>query len=54
MRVFGAQAVGSYRTRARPFLPDLEAAAHDDDPKVREAAAEAIQKIRGRESPPTD
>lgn len=54
MRVFCAQAVRDYRTRARPFLSDLEAAGHDDDPKVRSAVAEAIQKVRGRESPPTD
>jgi len=54
MRVFGARQVGSYRTRARAFLSDLEAAARDDAPEVRTAVAEAIQQVRGRESPPTD
>jgi hypothetical protein len=49
VRLFAAQAVGSYRTRARDFLPNLEAALHDDDPKVREAVAEAIQQVSGRE-----
>jgi hypothetical protein len=53
-RVFGARAVGGYRTRARAFLSDLEAAARDDDPKVREAVAEAIRQVRGREAPPTN
>ncbi len=53
MRVFGAQQVGSYGTRARVFLADLEAAARDDDPEVRAAVAEAIQQVRGRESPST-
>ncbi len=54
MRVFGARQVGSYRTRARAFLSGLEAAAGDEDPKVRAAVAKAIQQVRGRESPPTD
>jgi len=54
MRVVGARQVGSYRTRARAFLSDLEAAARDDDPEVRAAVAEAIQQVQGRQSPSTD
>ena len=37
----------------RAFLSDLEAAAGDNDPEVRAAVAEAIQRVRGSESPPT-
>jgi hypothetical protein len=51
-RARAARILGSYRKRARKYLPNLEAAA-DDDPDVRTAIAEAIQQIRGRESPPT-
>jgi len=47
IRVFAAQAIGSYRTRAQAYLSDLEAAAHDKDPKVRAAVAEAIHQVRG-------
>ena len=50
-RARAARILGSYRTRARKYLPNLEAAA-DDDPDIRTAIAEAIQQIRGRESPP--
>ncbi|MGO9468319.1 MAG: HEAT repeat domain-containing protein [Isosphaeraceae bacterium] len=53
MRALVARQVGSYRTRARAFLSDLEAAAGDNDPEVRAAVAEAIQRVRGSESPPT-
>jgi hypothetical protein len=51
-RARAARILGSYRTRARKYLPNLEAAA-DDDPDVRTAIAEAIQQIQGRESPAT-
>ena len=51
-RARAARILGGYGTRARKYLPNLEAAA-DDDPDVRTAIAEAIQQIRGRESPPT-
>jgi HEAT repeats len=51
-RARAARTLGSYRTRARKYLPTLEAAA-DDDPDVRTAITEAIQQIRGREWPPT-
>ncbi len=54
VRASAARIVGGYRTRARDFLPALEAAARDADPKVRDAVAEAIQRVRGRESPPAD
>jgi HEAT repeats/HEAT repeat len=54
LRFWGAKNIGRYRTHAQAFLPNLEAAADDDDPKVREAVAEAIQQVRGRESPPTN
>jgi len=54
VRASAARIVGGYRTRARDFLPALEAAARDADPKVRYAVAEAIQEVRGRESPPTE
>ncbi len=54
VRASAVRLVGGYRTRARDFLPALEAAAGDADPEVREAVAEAIQQVRGRESPPTD
>jgi HEAT repeat len=50
-RARAARILGSYRTRARKYLPNLEGAA-DDDPDVRTAIAEAIQQIRGRESTP--
>jgi HEAT repeat protein len=53
-RSWGAKNIGRYRTRAQAFLPNLEAAADDADPKVREAVAEAVQQVRGRERPPTD
>jgi len=53
MRTSGAQQVGSFRTRARAFLSDLEAAAGDTDPEVRAAVSEAIHQVRGSESPPT-
>jgi hypothetical protein len=46
--------VGGYRTRARYFLPALEATAHDPDPDVREAVAESIRQVQGCEPPPTD
>jgi hypothetical protein len=51
-RARSARILGGYRTRARKYLPNLEAAT-DDDPDVRTAIAAAIQQIRGRESPPT-
>ena len=51
-RARAARILGSYRTRARKYLPNLEAAA-DDDPDVRTAIAEAIRQIRGSGSPPT-
>ncbi len=51
-RARAARILGSYRTRARKYLPNLEAAA-DDDPDVRTAIAEAIRQIRGGGSPPT-
>jgi HEAT repeats len=51
-RARAARILGSYRTRARRYLPNLEAAA-DDDPDVRTAIAEAIRQIRGGGSPPT-
>jgi hypothetical protein len=54
MRLFAAQALGSYRTRARTYLANLEAAARDDDRKVRQAVAEAIPQVRGCEALPTD
>ncbi len=54
LRFWGAKGIGRYRTRAQAFLPDLEAAADDADPKVRDAVAEAIQQVRGRESSSTD
>ena len=47
-RARAARILGSYRTRARKYLPNLEAAA-DDDPDVRTAIAEAIRQIRGGE-----
>jgi HEAT repeats len=50
-RATAARVIGGYRTRARDFLPALEAAASDADPEVRRAVAEAIQQVRGRESP---
>src|SRR5262249_41246455 len=53
-RAIGARKLGGYRTRARAFLTNLEAAAQDDDPKVREAATAAIGQVRGPESLPTD
>ena len=43
--------IGDYRTRARKYLPELEAAANDDDPRVREAARNAIEQVRGRDTP---
>lgn len=46
-----ARLIGGYRTRARALLPALDAASRDADPKVREAVAEAIQQVRGRECP---
>jgi HEAT repeat protein len=49
IRATAARSVGLHGARARAFLPDLEAAAHDDDPKVCEAAAEAIRQVRGPE-----
>ena len=51
-RARAARILGSYRTRARKYLPNLEAAA-DDNPDVRTAIAEAIRQIRGGGSPPT-
>lgn len=54
VRASAAQVVEGYRTRARRFLPALEAAAHDADPRVRDAVAEAIRQVRGRESPQVD
>jgi len=54
MRAIGARQVAGYRTRARAFLADLEAAARDDAPEVRAAVAEAIQEVRGHKSPPAD
>lgn len=54
LRFWGAKSLGRYRTRAQAFLPDLEAAADDDDPKVRDAVAEAIRQVRGRQSFSTD
>jgi len=47
MHYNGVQAIGSYRTRARAYLPELEAATRDEAPNVRAAAAEAIQQVRG-------
>ena len=54
MRAIGARMVGGYRARARAFLPDLEAAALDDDPEVRAAVAEAIRQVRGGDLSPAD
>jgi HEAT repeat protein len=54
VRAIAARVVGGYRIRAREFLPALEAAARDPDPKVRDAVAEAIRQVRGRELRPTD
>lgn len=51
-RARAARILGSYRTRARKYLPNLEAAAAAD-PDIRAAIAEAIRQIRGHESPPT-
>lgn len=50
-RAVAARVVGGYRTRARDFLPALEAAASDADPEVRRAVAEAIQQVRGGAAP---
>ena len=49
-----ARMVGGYRSRARAFLPDLEAVALDDDPEVRAAVAEAIRQVRGGDPLPAD
>jgi HEAT repeat protein len=54
VRASAARLMGGYRTRARHFLPDLEAAACDDDSRVRDAVAEAIKQVRSREARPTD
>jgi HEAT repeat protein len=54
VRAAAARLVGGYRTRAREFLPALEAAAGDANPGVRDAVSAAIQQIRGRESSATD
>lgn len=48
-RVFAAREIGSYQSRARTFLANLETATRDDDPEVRAAVVEAIQEVRGRE-----
>jgi HEAT repeat protein len=53
-RTWRARRVGEFRTRARAFLPALEAIAHDPDPEVRKAVAEAIRQVRGPQSSPTD
>jgi HEAT repeats/HEAT repeat len=45
-RAIAARQIGGYRTRAQAFLPELEAAANDEDPTVRKAVAEAIQQVR--------
>jgi len=52
-RAGNARGVGEFRTRARAFLPALEAMAHDPDPEVREAVAEAIRRVRAPESSAT-
>ncbi|WP_197490862.1 HEAT repeat domain-containing protein [Planctomyces sp. SH-PL62] len=51
VRASAARVVGGYRSRARAFLPALEAAVRDSDPEVCDAIAEAIQQVRGRGSP---
>jgi hypothetical protein len=53
-RISGARGLGAFRSRAQAYLPQLEAAARDEDPEVREAAAEAIRQVRDRESPVID
>jgi HEAT repeat protein len=50
MRLFAVQALGSYRTRARPYLVNLEAAVDDDDTRVRKAVAASIPQVRDRQS----
>jgi HEAT repeats len=52
-RAIAARVVGGYRTRARDFLPALEAAAGDADPEVRRAVSEAIEQVRGGARPAT-
>jgi HEAT repeat protein len=54
MRVRGAKAIGYYRTRADAYLTNLEAAAGDDDPRVRAAVAAAVRQVRGLEPPRSD
>jgi HEAT repeat protein len=49
IRAAAASFVGGFRTRARSYLPALEAAAHDPDASVREATAEAIRQVRGED-----
>jgi hypothetical protein len=46
-RATAARVVGGYQTRARDFLPALEAAAADADRRVRQAVSEAIEQVRG-------
>lgn len=52
VRAVAARTVGGYGPRARDHLPVLEAAARDDDPDVRDAAAEAVRRVRGPEPAP--
>ena len=54
IRAVGARLIGGYRRRALPFLFDLEAAAQDENPRVRAAVAEAIREVRGRSPSPAD
>lgn len=46
-RAIAAQIIGGYRTHARAYLPNLEAAADDEDSQVRAAVAEAIRQVKG-------
>jgi HEAT repeat protein len=46
-RAIAASMVGGYGTRARNYLPALEAAARDADSTVKNAAAAAIEQVRG-------
>lgn len=49
VRTTAARVLGKAGPAARPALPALEKAARDENASVRQAAAEALEKIRGRE-----
>jgi HEAT repeat protein len=39
------RALGDMKTNAREFIPEIVHVLDDDDPQVRDAAAEALEKI---------